>query len=202
MIHNYQPDITKLIKCIGFGAEKHANQRRKNKSSEPYINHPIELANILVNCDITDLDVLCAAILHDTIEDTDTTYDELVKNFGLEIANIVIECTDDKSLDKITRKKIQITHAKEISDKAKLVKLADKYSNIKLLNIDPPVGWNTIVIKGYMEWSYSCCANLYGIIGAEKLDKLLKDFFDKNNVTQDNLEYKLEKYYNELENKK
>lgn len=149
MLYNNQTDITKLIKCIGFAADKHINQRRKNKSSDPYINHPIELMNILAECDITDLDILDAAILHDTIEDTDTTYDELVENFGLDIANIVIECTDDKSLDKITRKKYQITH---------------------------------------------------GVFGAEKLDCLLKDFFHQNNITQDNLDEKLENYYDELKN--
>ena len=175
---DYKTNIIKFIKCIGFGAKK--------------------LANILIDCDITDLDILCAAILHDTIEDTDTTYDELVENFGSNIANIVFECTDDKSLDKITRKKKQITHAKEISDKAKIIKLADKYSNIKLLNIDPPIKWNSNIIRGYMYWSYACCSNLYNVQGAEKLDKLLKDFFNQNNINQYNLEDKLENYYNEL----
>jgi guanosine-3',5'-bis(diphosphate) 3'-pyrophosphohydrolase len=191
-------EITKLIKCISFASEKHSNQRRKNKLSDPYINHPIELTNILVDCGITDLDILCGAILHDTIEDTNTTYDELVENFGIEIANIVLECSDNKSLDKITRKKNQITHAKEISDKAKIVKLADKYSNIQSLNTDPPINWSTNVITGYMNWSSACCANLYGVKGAETLDKLLNIFFEQNNITNDNLDDKLEKYYNEL----
>lgn len=198
MTNQYQMEITKLVKCVGFASEKHANQRRKNKFSDPYINHPIELTNILVDCGITDLDILCGAILHDTIEDTNTTYDELVEIFGQSIANIVLECTDDKSLDKITRKKLQITHAKEISDKAKIVKLADKYSNIQSLNTDPPVNWSRNVISGYMDWSYACCANLYGVKGAETLDKLLNDFFEQNNITRDNLDDKLEKYYNEL----
>ena len=109
-----------------------------------------------------------------------------------------MECNDDKSLDKITRKKLQITHAKEISDKAKMVKLADKYSNIKLLNIDPPVKWSNNVINGYKEWANACCVNLYGVKGAEKLDNLLIEFFHQNNITQDNMETKLENYYNEL----
>jgi guanosine-3',5'-bis(diphosphate) 3'-pyrophosphohydrolase len=187
-----------LINSINFAAIKHVSQRRKNKSSDPYINHPIELVNILVNCGIENNDVLCAAVLHDTIEDTKTTLEELVENFGENIANIVMECTDDKKLDQVTRKKLQIEHAKTTSDNAKLVKLADKYSNLKSLIIDPPVTWSTSRIKGYMVWSIACCSNLYGVNGAEKLDKLLKEFFELNNITCDNLDDKLEKYYNEL----
>ncbi len=114
-------------------------EEKKNKSLDPYINHPIELTEILVECEIT-------------IEDTNTTYHELVENFGVDIANIVMECTDDKSLDKIIRKKLQISHANKTSDKAKIVKLADKYSNIKSLITDPPVNWSDI-INGYLYWA-------------------------------------------------
>lgn len=194
-------DTIKLINCVDFAAKKHVGQRRKNKNNDPYINHPIDLAHILVSCGITDLDIICAAILHDTIEDTNTTYDELLENFGEIITSLVMECSDDKNLDKITRKKLQISHAKTTSDKAKIVKLADKYSNIKSLSIDPPSSWNSDIIKGYMVWANACCSNLYGvksINGADKLDELLKQFFISNNITLDNLEQQLEKYYTEL----
>lgn len=194
-------DTIKLINCIDFAAKKHVAQRRKNKNKDPYINHPIDLANTLVNCGITDLDILCAAILHDTIEDTNTTKNELLENFGEVITSLVMECSDDKSLDKITRKKLQISHAKTTSDKAKLVKLADKYSNIKSLSIDPPMSWNPNVIRGYMVWANACCLNLYGVTsidGADKLDELLKQFFITNKITLDDLDQQLENYYTEL----
>src|SRR3954470_19211884 len=119
-----------VLRAAAFAAEKHRNQRRKDEEASPYINHPIQLAYILVQADIEDPVVLAAALLHDTIEDTKTTHDELEIVFGHEVANIVMECTDDKSLDKLDRKQAQIDHAAHISVRAKLVKLADKIANV------------------------------------------------------------------------
>lgn len=119
-----------MITAFAFAADKHKNQRRKDAEASPYINHPIALANLLLNeAGVEDQRVLIAAILHDTIEDTDTTEQELVKHFGKDVADIVLEVTDDKALPKAERKRLQIEHAAHISRRAKLVKLADKICN-------------------------------------------------------------------------
>jgi guanosine-3',5'-bis(diphosphate) 3'-pyrophosphohydrolase len=111
-----------VIKAVAFAAEKHRNQRRKDAEASPYINHPIALANVLANeGGIEDPYVLCAAVLHDTIEDTETTAAELESHFGYRIASIVLEVTDDKSLEKQVRKLRQIEHAHTSSPEAKLV---------------------------------------------------------------------------------
>jgi guanosine-3',5'-bis(diphosphate) 3'-pyrophosphohydrolase len=105
-------DTGALVRAIAFAADKHRNQRRKDKDASPYINHPIALADILVNeAGVTDIQTLCAAILHDTIEDTETSAGELEEVFGGEITGIVLEVSDDKSLDKQERKRLQIEHA-------------------------------------------------------------------------------------------
>jgi guanosine-3',5'-bis(diphosphate) 3'-pyrophosphohydrolase len=116
-----------VIKAVAFAAGKHCHQRRKDADASPYINHPIALANVLANeGEVEDPTVLCAAVLHDTIEDTETTDAELKELFGGMVTSIVLEVTDDKSLDKHVRKQRQIEHASHISPEAKLVKLADK----------------------------------------------------------------------------
>src|ERR1017187_1320670 len=112
-----------LIKAMTFAADKHRNQRRKDVEASPYINHPIGLADVLANeAGIEDERVLVAAILHDTIEDTETTEQELIRLFGQEVADIVLEVSDNKSLPKTERKRLQIEHASTLSRRAKLVK--------------------------------------------------------------------------------
>src|SRR6186713_2540359 len=121
-----------IVRALEFAAHKHRDQRRKDAQASPYINHPIALADVLVNeAGVTDVQVLCAALLHDTIEDTETTPEELEREFGREIAEIVIELTDNKMLKKRTRKRMQIAHAASASREAKLVKLADKICNLR-----------------------------------------------------------------------
>ena len=127
-----------VLEATNFAAEKHRNQRRKNVEQTPYINHPIEVATILTRAGINDEDALIAALLHDTIEDTETSVEEVTERFGSNIIRIVMECTDDKKLDKVTRKKYQISHAAEISVQGKLVKLADKLSNLGGMFRNPP----------------------------------------------------------------
>jgi len=101
-----------VIQAAYFAAEKHKTQRRKDSEKSPYINHPLALANVLaVECSIDDVEVICGALLHDTIEDTETTEAELVAAFGENITRIVLEVTDDKTLDKIERKEAQVAHA-------------------------------------------------------------------------------------------
>ena len=136
-------ETRKVFQALAFAAHKHRDQRRKDAGASPYINHPIALANVLVSVGgISDCVVLCAAILHDTIEDTETTYEELVGEFGSEIADVVAEVTDDKSLDPAVRKHLQIEHAATASFRAKLVKLADKICNLRDLAETPPPEWS------------------------------------------------------------
>jgi guanosine-3',5'-bis(diphosphate) 3'-pyrophosphohydrolase len=142
-----------VLRAAAFAAEKHRNQRRKDEEASPYINHPIQLAYILVQADIEDPVVLASALLHDTIEDTNTTQDELEIVFGHEIANIVAECSDDMKLDKLERKQAQIDHAGRISHKAKLVKLADKIANVSDIDGAPPAGWSLERKREYFDWA-------------------------------------------------
>jgi len=153
-----------FTKAVAFAAEKHRNQRRKDADSSPYINHPIALANVLANeGGITDLEVLCAAILHDTIEDTETTPEELTAIFGPRITAIVLEVTDDKSLDKQVRKQRQIDHAPHASKQAKLVKLADKICNLRDILASPPSGWSLERKQAYFDWAAKVVAGIRGV---------------------------------------
>ena len=146
--------LAPVLKAAAFAAEKHRDQRRKDAESSPYINHPIALANVLVNeGGVTDTNVICAALLHDTIEDTETTEAELRAAFGDEITDIVLEVTDDKSLEKHVRKQRQIDHAPHISAQAKLVKLADKICNLRDILLSPPAGWSTERQREYFDWA-------------------------------------------------
>lgn len=146
--------ISLLLKAAVFAADKHRNQRRKNAEASPYINHPIALADVLANeGGVHDPAVLCAALLHDTVEDTETTAAELEAAFGPEIAGIVLEVTDDKSLPKDARKRLQIEHAAHASPKAKLVKLADKICNLRDILAPPPEDWPPARKQAYFDWS-------------------------------------------------
>jgi GTP diphosphokinase / guanosine-3',5'-bis(diphosphate) 3'-diphosphatase len=141
-----------VLQAAMFAAEKHRTQRRKDIDT-PFINHPLQLAYILVQADIEDPVVLAAALLHDTIEDTNTTHDEIEIVFGHEVANIVAECSDDKQLSKLERKQAQIDHAAKISHKAKLVKLADKIANVSDIDGAPPAGWSVERKREYFDWA-------------------------------------------------
>jgi guanosine-3',5'-bis(diphosphate) 3'-pyrophosphohydrolase len=154
--------LSLLFKALAFSAEKHTKQRRKDIDKTPYINHPISLANILAQRWVIDENVLCAAILHDTIEDTETTVEELQEHFGEKITSIVLEVTDDKSLEKSVRKQKQVEHAASISHEAKLVKLADKIANITDIINTPPADWSTDRKKDYFNWAKAVVDNLRG----------------------------------------
>ncbi|WP_244814138.1 HD domain-containing protein [Caballeronia sp. Lep1P3] len=163
-----------LIKATAFAAYKHRNQRRKDADSSPYINHPIALADALANeGDVGDEVVLIAAILHDTIEDTETSLEELVAQFGREVAEIVAEVTDDKGLPKAERKRLQVEHAVHISGKAKLVKLADKICNLRDIAASPPADWSVERKREYFDWAKAVVAGLRGVHPA------LEAIFDK-----------------------
>lgn len=152
-----------LIRAAAFAAHKHRNQRRKDSDASPYINHPIALANVLANeAGLVDSIVLTAALLHDTLEDTDTTLAELEAEFGQTIAGIVLEVTDDKSLPKAERKRLQVEHAAHISQPAKLVKLADKICNLRDVANSPPADWPLERRREYFEWARSVVDQMRG----------------------------------------
>ena len=160
-----------LIRSVAFAAEKHRGQRRKDKEGSPYINHPIALANLLANeASQTDVDVLCAAILHDTIEDTQTTPEEVATNFGTKVRDMVQEVTDNKGLLKEVRKQRQIEHSPHLSDGAKLIKLADKICNLRDVSDSPPTDWSLERRIEYFEWAKKVIDGLRGVhIGLEAL---------------------------------
>jgi GTP diphosphokinase / guanosine-3',5'-bis(diphosphate) 3'-diphosphatase len=160
----HPPDLALLVRAIGFAAEKHRNQRRKDKDASPYINHPIALADVLANeGGVTDITVLVAAILHDTIEDTETTEQELRQAFGDEITDTVLAVTDDKTLEKAERKRLQVVHAATLTDAAKLVKLADKICNVRDVAHHPPDRWPLERRQAYFEWAKQVIDGLRGV---------------------------------------
>ena len=159
-----EKELKQILKALNFAAQKHKDQRRKDAAASPYINHPIGLANILCNEGyVTEIEVICAALLHDTIEDTQTTAEELDGEFGQSIREIVMEVTDDKSIPKSQRKRLQIEHAAHISDKAKLVKLADKISNLRDVAHSPPADWSLDRRQQYFDWAKAVVDQLRGV---------------------------------------
>jgi guanosine-3',5'-bis(diphosphate) 3'-pyrophosphohydrolase len=155
--------VTPLLKALHFAADKHRDQRRKDDEASPYINHPIEVAELLARVGgVTDLVALQGAILHDTIEDTDTSPDELERQFGAEVRRVVEEVTDDKTLPKAERKRLQVEHAAHISHPARLVKLADKISNVRSVTLTPPSKWPLSRRQEYLDWTEQVVGGLRG----------------------------------------
>jgi len=163
-----------VMRAAQFAAEKHRHQRRKDAHASPYINHPIALAHLLANeGGIDDPEVLCAALLHDTIEDTETTAEELHAEFGAAITAIVLEVTDDTTLPKEERKRLQIVHTPHASHKAKLVKLADKICNLRDIISSPPAKWPLERKQEYFDWTVKVVA------GARDAHPRLAAIFDE-----------------------
>jgi len=170
--------VARILEALQFAALKHRDQRRKDLEASPYINHPIALANILWReGGVTDASVICAALLHDTIEDTQTTAAELRRHFGAKVAGIVLEVTDDKKLDKAVRKRLQIEHAPHLSRAAKLVKLADKISNVRDMNASPPAHWPLRRRREYFGWAKKVVDGLRGV--HPRLEKLFDAAYSK-----------------------
>jgi len=156
-------ELALLLKALAFAAHKHRDQRRKDPAASPYINHPIALADVLVNeGGVTDVEVLCAALLHDTVEDTDTTPQEIEGEFGVRVARIVAEVTDDQALSKSERKRLQVERAAGLSSEAKLVKLADKICNLRDVAERAPAGWDLARRREYFDWAKQVVDGLRG----------------------------------------
>ncbi len=155
--------LATILDAASFAAKKHTGQKRKGSDGEPYINHPIEVANLLVSVGkIEDDDMIVAALLHDTVEDCGVSHEEIEENFGTVVASYVRELTDDKSLPKEERKNLQIEHAPHLSHGAKQIKLADKISNIRDVIENPPDGWDVQRRREYVEWGEKVVAGLRG----------------------------------------
>ena len=158
------PDLGLLLHALAFAAHKHRDQRRKGADASPYINHPIAVANVLVNeGGVRDTDVLCAALLHDTLEDTLTSAAELLTEFGPAITAIVREVSDDRTLPRETRKRLQIEHAPSLSRAAKLVKLSDKICNLRDIDVTPPRDWAVERKQRYYDWAREVVDGLRGV---------------------------------------
>jgi len=167
-------NLNNLLKAASFAAQKHTGQKRKGSKQEPYINHPLEVANLLANVGgVEDCDVLIAAILHDTIEDSGVSAEEISKMFGEAVSGYVQEVTDDKNLPKKERKRLQIEHAPHLSHGAKLVKLGDKISNITDVTNNPPADWDLKRRQEYVEWGVNVVNGLRGTNAA------LEKYFDE-----------------------
>jgi (p)ppGpp synthase/HD superfamily hydrolase len=166
--------IQRILAAARFAAEKHAQQRRKGENGEPYFNHLLEVAELIAASD-RDLDVelVMAAFLHDTVEDTGVTLPELEQHFGKDVAALVGEVSDDKSLPKETRKRLQVEDSHKKSPRAQTLKLADKISNLRAIIASPPVGWSLERKRQYFEWARQV------ISGIEAPNPFLKAEFDK-----------------------
>ena len=154
--------LNNILKAARFAAHCHAGQTRKGNGN-PYINHPLEVASLLADVGgVTDTDLIAAALLHDTIEDCDVTADDLAQRFGPAVSAYVVELSDDKSLAKAERKKLQIEHAPHLSPGAKQIKLCDKISNIRDVTNRPPAGWTLERRREYIDWGEAVAAGLKG----------------------------------------
>lgn len=157
-------ESARLLHALHFAAHKHRDQRRKGAEASPYINHPIEVAELIARVgQVSDVVVLQSAILHDTIEDTMTTGAEVEALFGADVRRVVEEVTDDKRLPKAERKQLQIEHAPHISPQAQLVKLADKISNVRAMTETPPADWSLERRREYLAWTERVVAGLRGV---------------------------------------
>jgi guanosine-3',5'-bis(diphosphate) 3'-pyrophosphohydrolase len=163
-----------LFRALEFAARKHRDQRRKGEGAAPYINHAIAVAAVVAGTGSVDNPVtLAAAVLHDTVEDTETTLEELEREFGVEVRDVVEEVTDDKELAKAERKRLQIEHTPSASRRAKELKLADKICNIRDLVHAPPGGWSVERKVEYLDWTEQVVAGCRGANAA------LEEYYDR-----------------------
>jgi len=143
-----------VLRAARFASVKHVSQKRKGVAAEPYLNHLIEVAELIsMALSEVDANLIAAAFLHDTIEDTATSRQELIEAFGEDITGLVCEVTDDKSLPKAERKRLQIEHAPHLSDRAQIIKIADKISNLRAILLTPPHDWDFARKQEYLDWA-------------------------------------------------
>jgi (p)ppGpp synthase/HD superfamily hydrolase len=149
-----QNAVQRVLSAAAFAADKHSAQRRKGATAEPYVNHLIEVAQLVsTTSPDPDTDLVLAALLHDSIEDAGVTREELAERFGPDVADLVVELTDDKSLPKAERKRLQVLNAPKKSVRAQNIKLADKISNLRAIRNSPPVDWSDERKAEYFHWA-------------------------------------------------
>lgn len=146
--------VRRILTAARFAAERHAAQRRKGQSAEPYVNHLLEVAELLARtAEDLDTNLIVAALLHDTIEDVGVTREELAARFGEDVAALVAEVTDDKSLPKERRKALQIENAPHKSPRAQALSAADKTTNVRSIATSPPANWSFERRVEYVRWA-------------------------------------------------
>jgi (p)ppGpp synthase/HD superfamily hydrolase len=160
-----RPDGLCLVThAADFAARRHSELKRKGAAGEPYINHLIEVADLLASAtEGRDPALVAAGYLHDTLEDTATTKQELAAYFGSDVAALVLEVTDDKRLPKAERKRLQIVKAADKTERARLLKVADKISNLRALALSPPAGWPIERRSEYVDWAEAVVASCRGL---------------------------------------
>ncbi|HSM81038.1 MAG TPA: HD domain-containing protein [Nodosilinea sp.] len=170
------PSITTtaaLLEALHFAATKHRDQRRKDEEASPYINHPIRVAQLLA-CEggVSDLVTLQGAILHDTLEDTETNPEELEHHFGPEVRQLVQEVTDDMGLPRDERKRLQVEQIAHRSRRAQQIRIADKTANVLDVTTAPPASWSLERRREYLDWTEQVVARCRGCNPA------LEEFYD------------------------
>jgi (p)ppGpp synthase/HD superfamily hydrolase len=167
-------DVRLLSKAWHVAAVRHIDQRRKGQRAEPYLNHLAEVADLVAEAtDGADAKLVAAAILHDTVEDTDLSAVELERLFGADVARLVLEVTDDKALPKAERKRLQVANAAKKSARAKILKLADKTSNLRSIADSPPADWSRERQRDYLDWARAV------VDGLRATNAWLESEFDK-----------------------
>ncbi len=171
------PELTSvraILKAASFAAERHAAQKRKGAAGEPYVNHLLEVAHLVSTAlSEPDTNLVIAALLHDTIEDVGVSKDELAETFGDDVAGLVAEVTDDKSLPKAERKRLQVVTAPSKSVRAQILKLADKISNLRAIMSSPPPDWSLERRREYFAWAKQV------VDGFTAPNPLLKEEFER-----------------------
>jgi (p)ppGpp synthase/HD superfamily hydrolase len=156
-------DTRRLMDAALTAARWHSSQRRKGRTAEPYINHLLDVASLVSQATGgKDADLIIAALLHDAIEDQGITRADIAERFGDDVALLVEEVTDDKSLPKATRKRLQVENAPHKSGRAQLLKLADKISNVTAMGKDPPPDWPIERQREYIQWGRDVVAGMRG----------------------------------------
>jgi (p)ppGpp synthase/HD superfamily hydrolase len=172
--HGAATPVQRILAAARFAAEKHAQQKRKGELGEPYMNHLVEVAELIAaSSELLDPELIMAGFLHDIVEDTNVTLQQLENLFGHDVANLVAEVTDDKTLPKETRKRLQVQDAPRKSERAQTLKLADKISNLRSILVSPPIGWSLERKQQYFEWAKQV------VSGLNAPNSFLKTEFDK-----------------------
>jgi (p)ppGpp synthase/HD superfamily hydrolase len=155
--------LLRLTQAFDFACRTHAAQRRKGAGQEPYVNHLAEVAHLVAQATGgADENLIIAALLHDVVEDQGVTRGQIVEMFGKDVAALVMEVTDDKTLPKDERKRLQIEHAAHISARARVLKMADKTSNLRAIQHSPPP-WPLARKQRYFAWAKAVVDNARGV---------------------------------------